>query len=198
MTSQALIPSRYFTTDSSLGVRSLQFAIFVLAGVLGLALLSQVAVPLPGTPVPLTGQTFAVVLLALLFGSSLGLATLMSYFALAMAGAPVMSMGRSLALLGPTSGYVVGMVIASYLVGLLSDRGYGRSFLSAFLISFIAGLLIIAVGALGLSYFVPSHAVWAAGVLPFLAGDAIKSLAVATIMARLGRRDNKKFRRENS
>jgi biotin transport system substrate-specific component len=189
MNSKAFLPNLMSTPLES-SSRLLSFTksfLIVSVGVVAMALLSQIAIPLPGTPVPLTGQTFGVVLIALLMGSTLGTTTLISYFSLGVLGAPIMAMGKSLTVVGPTSGYLVGMVLAAYIVGALSDRGFGRTFRSAFTISFFAGAFIIFVGTLGLRLFLPDSVILAAGVYPFLAGDVIKSLAVAVIMSRVHR-----------
>ncbi|MEK6554185.1 MAG: biotin transporter BioY [Bdellovibrionota bacterium] len=183
MSSKALVPERLNLSSSLTNV--VKSLITVSIGVVAMALLSQVAIPLPGTPVPLTGQTFGVVLIALLMGSTLGSLTLVSYFTLGLFGAPIMAMGKSLTVIGPTSGYLVGMVLAAYIVGAISDRGFGRTFWSAFTVSFFAGAFIIFTGALGLRFFMPDSTVLAAGVIPFIVGDVIKSLAVAVIIDRL-------------
>lgn len=155
------------------------------AGVIALALLSQIAIPLPGTPIPLTGQTFAVLLFAILFGANLGSVTVATYFGLGLAGLPLMAGGGSLALIGPTSGYLVGMVAATYAVGLLSDRGYASTVTGAFLLGLFGSAIILFCGAIGLRFFMPANAVLAAGVLPFIAGDFVKSAVAALIVKRL-------------
>lgn len=159
------------------------------AGVIALALLSQIAVPLPGTPVPLTGQTFGVLLFALLFGANLSAVTVATYFGLGLAGLPIMANAQSLALIGPTSGYLVGMIAAVYIIGLLADRGLAKTTFGAFLLGLFGSAIILFVGAIGLRFFIPANAVIAAGVLPFIVGDVVKSAVAALIVTSLhGRR----------
>ncbi len=180
--------SKAHTTAATSPFTDLSPLFVIPAGVLALALLSQIAVPLPGTPVPLTGQTFGVLLLALLFGANLSAVTVATYFGLGLAGLPLMANAQSLALIGPTSGYLVGMIAATYIVGLLADRGFAQTTFGAFLLGLFGSAMILLVGALGLRFFIPTNAVIAAGVLPFIAGDVVKSAAAALIVTSLQRR----------
>ncbi|MEO0336495.1 MAG: biotin transporter BioY, partial [Pseudomonadota bacterium] len=108
--------------------QALKSAFAVIGGILGLSVLAQIAVPLPWTPVPITGQTFGVALIALLWGRTHGLAVFAGYLSLAFVGAPVLAAGKSGLLLGPTFGYLVGMCAAVYLVGGLAESGVAKGF----------------------------------------------------------------------
>ena len=186
MKSKALF-SQVFSPSTALTSWS-QHVILTVFGVITLALLSQVAIHLPWTPVPITGQTFGVLLLAFMFGARLGTTMVMSFLFLSALGLPLLAGGKAFTF-GLTSGYLIGMVGAAYLAGLCSDRGWAQTFVSRFLISFFAGLLIILCGAFVLKALLPESSFWWAGVIPFLFGDLVKSLAVAAVMSGLGRLD---------
>lgn len=157
----------------------------VAGGIVMLSLLAQLKIALPWTPVPITGQTFGVALLALLWGSRLSLATFAGYLFLGFAGAPVLAGGASGFSFGPTMGYLAGMLLASWVVGKLSDRGWGRSFWTALFACYVGSFLIFSCGVIGLSFFIPAKGLLIAGVLPFLPGDLIKNTLAAWSVSRL-------------
>src|ERR671935_2934813 len=103
-------------------------AVLVLAGTGFVALAAQVSIGLPFTPVPITGQTFAVVLVGASLGALLGLASLGLYLFVGALGAPVYADGHhgGDVLTGPTGGYIVGFVLAAVLTGLLAQRRWDR------------------------------------------------------------------------
>ncbi len=159
--------------------------ILIVAGSLLLAALAQIEIPLPFTPVPITGQTFGVLLIGAALGSRRGAATLLLYFIEGGLGLPFFAGGASgLGIFtGATAGYLVGFVIAAYVVGLLAERGLERSmrtsivpFLVGTVIIYICGVawLSIVLGGLGKAIM--------AGLLPFLMGDAIKLIAAALVL----------------
>ncbi|MFN6136312.1 MAG: biotin transporter BioY [Bacteroidota bacterium] len=152
-------------------------------GTLVLVACTQIRVPLPFTPVPITGQTFAVIAWPLLFGYRVGMASVLSYLALGVLGAPVFAGFESMsALWGPTSGYLIGFAAAAALLGRLRDAGL-TSTRSGLALSVVgAQALILLFGSRVLSTFVgPENAV-AMGVAPFLAGDVIKSVLLFTMI----------------
>lgn len=145
------------------------------------AALAQVKIPLPFTPVPLTGQTFAVLLVGAALGSKRGVASLALYTAMGALGLPFFAGGASgLAYMsGPTLGYLVGFVGAVYVVGLLAERGLERSVRTS-LVPFLAGTLVIyTFGGGWLAVLFGLEKALALGVLPFLIGDAIKMILAA-------------------
>jgi len=156
--------------------------LFLITGsALFVAALAQVKIPLPFTPVPLTGQTFAVLLVGATLGSKRGIASLVTYSALGAFGLPFFAGGASgLAYMsGPTLGYLVGFVGAAYVVGLLAKRGLERS-LHTSLVPFLIGTLIIYVFGTGwLAILFGIQKALTLGVLPFLIGDAIKMILAA-------------------
>ncbi|MBW3605528.1 MAG: biotin transporter BioY [Actinobacteria bacterium] len=161
------------------------------------ALAAQIRIPLPGSPVPITGSTFAVLLGAAALGPLRGSIAQAVYVALGLAGLPVFTNAESgvAYFTGATGGYLVGFVVASVVVGALARRGAGRRMLGAAL-AFAAGSLVIY--ALGVPWLVRvtgmplGEALWlGAGV--FLAGDAIKALAAGALLPaawRVARRDD--------
>ena len=161
--------------------------VLILGGSLLIALSAQLQFVLPFSPVPITGQTFAVLLLGALYGSRRGPATVVTYLALGVIGLPVFAGGGfGLArLIGPTAGYLVGFVAAAFVVGLLSERGWDRKPWTTAASMIIGNLIIYAAGILWLSKFVGWQAVLSTGFLPFLAGDAFK-IALATILLPAG------------
>lgn len=159
---------------------------------MGLSLLAQIAIPLPWTPVPITGQTFGVALTALIWGRKRATATILSYLALGTLGLPIFAMGKSGFSVGPTTGYLAGMVLATYWMGALSDLGWAKTLGRAYVTSFSGSLIIFFCGVVGLSLFIPSKELWSAGVLPFLPGDFLKSLLASFIAVQAQRPLEKK------
>ena len=160
-------------------------ALFLSLGVVMLALLAQIAIPLPWTPVPITGQTFGVALMALVWGSKRGGLVFLSYILVGSLGLPVFAGGVAGFLVGPTMGYLVGMALATYVVGYLADRGATRSFLGSLGAAYLGSLCIFSLGLLNLSFYVPGEALLAAGLFPFLIGDLVKNTTAALIASRL-------------
>jgi biotin transport system substrate-specific component len=159
----------------------------ILGGSLLIALSAQLQFVLPFSPVPMTGQTFAVLLLGALYGSKRGPATVVTYLALGAMGLPVFAGGTfGLArFVGPTAGYLVGFLAAAFVVGFLSERGWDRKPWATAVSMLIGNGMIYVAGVLWLSRFVGWQAVLSIGVLPFLAGDALK-IALATILLPAG------------
>ncbi len=128
-------------------------------------------------PVPITGQTFAVLLVGATLGSRLGAAALLLYLAEGIAGLPVFAGGASGWAYfsgGATGGYLVGFVLGAFVTGWLCERGWDRHVLLTALAMVVGNLAIYACGVVRLADFVGWDGVWAAGVQPFLAGAAAK------------------------
>lgn len=167
----ALPGSRAFWKDSLL----------VASAALLTAVSAQVAVP--WFPVPMTGQTFAVLLTGAALGWKRGLVGQMTYLAMGAFGLPVFAEGmNAVAFAGPTGGYLMAFPMAAAVTGFLSERGWDRKFFTMIL-SMILGLLVIySVGLIGLTRFVPASDLLAKGMLPFLFGDLAKILAAGLLM----------------
>jgi len=154
------------------------------------AICAHIALPLGFTPVPVTMQTFAVLLLGLLFGPGPAFACLALYLMEGAVGLPVFSPhgpGGIAQLLGPTGGYLLSYPFAAATASLLYRRWRG-SFLAAAAASGLASILILAAGAtwLGLLSHVKFSLVFAQSVAPFLPGDAVKILAATACVSVLG------------
>lgn len=162
----------------------------VAGGSLVLALTAQVAVPLPWSPVPVTGQTFGVLLIGAALGSRLGLATVVAYLAEGAMGLPVFAPGGAPGLArfaGPTAGYLAGFALAAFVVGWLAERGWDRR-PDRTVVAMVLGLAVIyAAGLLGLARFLPADRLLDAGLLPFLPGEALK-VALAAVLLPAARR----------
>ncbi len=146
------------------------------------ALLAQVRMPLPFTPVPLTGQTFGVLLVAAALGSKRGAASMALYIALGAFGLPVFAGGAAglSYMTGATLGYLVGFVLAAYVVGALAERGLERSVLTSILPFLVGAVIIYVCGVAWLTVLLGSVTkALAAGLVPFLLGDVIKLIAAA-------------------
>ena len=159
----------------------------LVAGLVGLTSISaQVSVPLPFTPVPLTLQTFAVLAGAAALGAERAVIAQISYIMLALAGAPILAGGASGAIkvMGATGGYLLGFVIASYLVGKIAERGATVKIRSTVLAYVVGTIVIYTFGALWLAQFTGQGLSWAIanGVVPFLIGDAIKAVAAGAVL----------------
>ncbi len=156
--------------------------ILIMLGALFVAALAQVEIPLPFTPVPITGQTFGVLLVGAALGSKRGAASLASYLAMGVFGLPFFAGGaHGLSIvLGATGGYLIGFIVAAYVIGLLAERGLERNVHTSIL-PFLAGTIIIyACGVTWLAVVLGSFSkALAAGLLPFLVGDAIKLVAAS-------------------
>jgi len=159
----------------------------VLGGSLLIALAAQLKLPLPFSPVPVTGQTFAVLLLAAIYGSNRGVATVLAYLGLGSVGLPVFAEANAggAVLLGPTAGYLIGFLGAAYVVGKLGERGWHRRLGSTAASMIIGNGVIYVAGAAWLAGFIGWKAAVLAGVLPFLAGDAFK-IGLATLLLPTG------------
>jgi biotin transport system substrate-specific component len=159
--------------------------VLILLGALFIAALAQVEIPLPFTPVPITGQTFGVLLVGAALGSKRGALSLASYLAMGIVGLPFFAGGAHglNIVIGATGGYLVGFVIAAYVIGLLAEHGLERSLRTSILPFLIGTVIIYVCGVTWLTIVLGSlgKAV-AAGLIPFLIGDAIKLVAAALVL----------------
>ena len=164
---------------------TLKNILLVLGGVAFLSLMSQVMIPLPFTPVPISLGTFGVALMALLYGRKLGTATILSYVAAGSLGAPIFAGFKSGSLFSPTGGYILGYIVATIILGYLSDKGVTKSYVKTFLSLLLSSAIILTLGSIVLSLFVPGKNAFMVGVFPFLPGDAIKSTTITLLLPTL-------------
>jgi biotin transport system substrate-specific component len=159
------------------------------------ALAAQIALPLPFTPVPLTGQTFAVLLSGAILGPRRAFLAQALYLLEGAAGLPFFAGGAGGAaiLAGPTGGYLLAFPLAALVTGALARHGWDRRFRTMVAAMMLGSVVIFAFGLAGLSRFVPTDRLLAVGLLPFLPGDVVKStlaaLAVPGVWRWLSRED---------
>lgn len=160
---------------------ALEQCMLVLAASLVTALAAQVAVPVPWSPVPITGQTFAVLLCGAALGARRAFFAQVLYLAEGALGLPVFAAGASGALTfaGPTGGYLVAFPFAAALTGALAERGWDRRFATMLAAMLLGSAAIFAGGLVQLAHFVPRDQLLVAGLLPFLPGDLVKSALAA-------------------
>lgn len=154
-----------------------------------IAVLAQVAIPLPFSPVPLTGQVVGVMLAGSLLGSRAGVLSIIAYLLLGAAGAPVFSLARGglYMLAGPTGGYLLGFIPAVYLTGWMLEKVEQPTACRT------AGTMLIALGfiylfggiQLGLMMRYNFTQVILTGVVPFLAPDLFKTALAAFLSIRV-------------
>ncbi|NOX36374.1 MAG: biotin transporter BioY [Calditrichaeota bacterium] len=156
----------------------------VIGGSLFIALMSQLAIRLPFTPVPVTGQTFAVLLIGMLYGSRMGAATVLAYLTEGLMGLPVFANGAAgLAYaLGPTGGYLIGFVPAAYIAGFLAEKGWHRRIDTTLLALVIADVFIFLFGVAYLATFSGVESAIHLGLLPFIPGNLLKIALVAFLL----------------
>jgi biotin transporter BioY len=133
--------------------------------------------------VPITAQTFAVLLSGALLGSKRGSLSQFFYLIGGLAGIPWFARGGGIAyLMSPTFGYIIGFVLASFFVGFLCERGFDRKIESAILAMLLGNVLIYLPGLFWLAKFVGFEKVLVVGFYPFILGDAIKLFLASLIL----------------
>ena len=183
-------PSSYVLVDNFSGDRSLTRDLLYIVGVsLLTGLMAQIRVTLPFTPVPFTGQTFAVLLSGAVLGSRRGFLSQALYLAEGAAGLPVFAggAGSALYLLGPTGGYLWSFPVAAALLGWLVERGASRSSSKLAGALIVSDLLILASGGawLHILFRVPNSQSWVLGFYPFLGADILKIALVGLSLPRI-------------
>jgi len=171
-------------------------ALFVVGGVGFLTALAQISIPVPGSPVPVTGQTLGVLLIGTTYGAQLGFITFATYLLACVAGAPLFAPSATLPnhglerLFSATGGYLVGMLVASFVLGYLADRKADQKFTTSFPALLLGDAIIFAFGLvwLHLSLDLSWAKTIAAGFTPFILGEALKIAITATSLPLLWRR----------
>jgi biotin transport system substrate-specific component len=186
MSSTALVPTLVRPSNRVAALTA--DAVLVALGVTVLALSAQVSIPLPHTPVPLTGQTFGALLVGGAYGAKRGFVTLGAYLVVGGLGYGVFAQHASgwdvLKLSSATGGYLVGMLVAAGLVGWLADRGWDRKATRSLATMVLGNVVIYAFGATWLAHAlgVGAQSAWDLGIKDFLVGDAIKILLAALLL----------------
>jgi biotin transport system substrate-specific component len=177
--------------------------LFIVGGIGFISLLAQISVPVPGSPVPVTGQTLAVLLIGTTYGARLGFLTFASYLLAGIAGAPIFAPSATSAnhgiarLTGATGGYLVGMLVASLLLGYLADRKADQKFRTSFPALLLGDLVIFTFGLAWLhaSLDMTWSAAIKAGLTPFILGEALKIAITATSLPLVWRKISRSLNR---
>ncbi len=157
--------------------------VLVFCGAAFVGIAAQIAIPLPFTPVPLTLQTFAVLLAGAALGSLRGVASMGLYALMGVVGVPWFAEGSS-GFSSASFGYILGFILAAFIVGRLAESGGSTTPTRSAALMVIGNLAIYAVGVTWLKFAIDSS--WATalslGVVPFLIGDAIKIALAAGLL----------------
>ncbi len=179
---------------------ALTHAGFIIGGTLFIAALAQIAIPVPGSPVPVTGQTLAVYLIGTTYGARLGFATFATYLLAGIAGAPVFAPAATVGLArltGATGGYLIGMLVAAFVLGALADRKADQKFKTSFPALILGSAIVFTFGLVWLHTSL--NLTWAqtisAGLTPFIFGEVIKIAITATSLPLIWRKISQKLTR---
>ena len=171
-------------------------AVLVVSGVFALAILAQIAIPVPGSPVPVTGQTLGVLLIGTAYGSTLGVTTFALYLLAGIAGAPVFANnGFGIdRVIGATGGYLIGMLVATYIVGQLARLRLDQKFLTALPSMLIGTVITFGFGLIWLQQYTGKDWAWTinAGLTPFIVGEVLKIAIAGTSLPIIWRLVNRK------
>jgi len=178
---EALIPRTKKRTFLSQGA-------LIFGGSLLIAVCAKIKIPL--LPVPVTMQTFAVLIIASLLGSRRGVLTVLLYLTEGALGLPVFAADTGvLTFVGPTAGYLVGFVFAAYLVGLLAEKGWDRKPATTCVAMVLGNLVIYTFGLYWLWVLMTigripesSQGLLAVGLYPFLLGDILKIILAVCLL----------------
>ena len=171
-------------TERAEGTRALlRQVILVLGGAVFVGLAAQVAIPLPFTPVPLTLQTFAVLLAGAALGSLRGVFSMTLYAVAGVAGIPWFAEGSS-GFAMPSFGYILGFIVAAGIVGRVAEHGATRTVWRTAGLMVIGNLVIYAIGVTWLKFAidVPWLTALELGALPFVVGDLVKIALAAGLL----------------
>jgi biotin transport system substrate-specific component len=168
----------------------LRSVILIALGTAVLTLSAKINLPLPY--VPMTLQTLAVLMIGAAYGSRLGAMTVIAYLAEGAIGLPVFAgpVGGLASLVGPTAGYLAGFVLAAFMTGWLSERGWDRSVPLLFVAMGIGHIVILACGFAWLAFGMKLgiEKAWLVGIAPFIAASVIKNALGAALVPAIRRR----------
>ena len=186
-TKAATIPSALLTR--LVRGRAALDVLLVIGATVVIALAAQVAIPLPFSPVPLTLQPLAVLLVGVTLGSVRGAAAAALYLLEGFSGLPVFALGHGgpMWLAGPTAGFLLSYPCAAWVAGWVSERGWGSTTLRA-VAGMLAALGVIYLGGFSwLAAVSGSHAAWIGGVRPFILADVVKVAIGASLLPQMQR-----------
>jgi biotin transport system substrate-specific component len=179
---RALIIPKSLTIDLSLA----------LAGSILMALMAQIRIYVPFSPIPITGQTFGVLFLGAVLGGKIGALSMVFYIVEGLSGLPVFAgVGSGPAyLLGPTGGYLIGFIPAAYMVGMLFERGWRRNIWTSSAIMILGTAVIFVFGIAGLTLTAGFINALEMGLYPFIPGAILKILFAVVLTSTLNRTDH--------
>ena len=163
----------------------------IILGSFLIAVLAQISIPLPFTPIPITGQTIGVILVGGLLGARRGAMAVLAYLMEGAIGLPVFAQMKAGAhvLVGPTAGYLWGFIPAAFIMGRAAESGFTSRLTLSLLFCTAASLLILCLGTLYFLIFqINISDAIKIGFYPFLFGDIVKSAVVAMILAGIERK----------
>jgi biotin transport system substrate-specific component len=162
----------------------LRDVLLVIGASLLTAAAARIALPLPWSPVPLTGQTFAVLLTGAALGARRAVLAQALYLIEGAMGLPFFAggLGGPLVLAGPTGGFLLAFPLAAAVTGMCAQHGWDRSFGTMLAAMLLGSAVILVSGLAVLPHFVPADRLLAAGLLPFLPGEVIKAVAAALVL----------------
>ena len=164
--------------------RAITQVLLVIAGSAIIAIAAQIAIPIPFSPVPLTLQPLAVLLVGIALGATRGSAAATLYLLEGAAGLPVFAQGHggALWLIGPTAGYLLSYPFAAFVAGWFSQRGWGSTIARALAGMLVALAIIYAGGWAWLAVLAGPRAALAMGIVPFVIADMIKVAIGAALL----------------
>ena len=173
------------TRGNTRGAAWQRLAVLAFAGSLLLTLSAKVQIPF--WPVPMTMQTFVVLVLGAAYGPRLGMATMLLYLAEGAMGLPVFAgtpeKGLGIAyMMGPTGGYLAGFVLAVGFTGWLAERGWDRNVAGVLIAMSLGHLVILGIGVLWLAQLIGWEKAWLFGLAPFWAATILKTLLAAAVL----------------
>ena len=173
------------TRGNTRGAAWQRAAALAFAGSLLLTLSAKIQIPF--WPVPMTMQTFVVLVLVAAYGPRLGMAAMLLYLAEGALGLPVFAgtpeKGLGIAyMMGPTGGYLAGFVLAAGLTGWMAERGWDRSVAGLLIAMSLGHLMILGLGALWLAHLMGWEKAWLFGLAPFWAATILKTLLAAAVL----------------
>ena len=180
-------PSTAASGDAGNARRAAWQRIAVIAFVGSLLLTLSAKIQIPFWPVPMTMQTFVVLVLGAACGARLGVATVLLYLAEGAIGLPVFAgtpeKGIGLVyMIGPTGGYLAGFVLAAGLTGWMAERGWDRSVAGVLIAMSLGHLVILGLGILWLAQLLGWDKAWQFGLAPFIAATVFKTLLAAAAL----------------
>ncbi len=157
--------------------------IIVVCASIIVGLSAQIKVFIPFSPVPVTGQTFAVLILGALLGARRGALAMLAYLGEGALGLGVFAAGIGPAtIIGPTGGYLAGFVAAAYLVGNLAEKGWDKRVVTTVAAMVLGNIVIHVFGFAWLMILTDVRTALLAGVCPFIVGDILKVLLAAVVL----------------